>query len=198
MPDTLRTFIAVDASPAVRGQASHVIRQLAKITSAVRWVTPESMHVTLKFLGDVDSRDFPEICHVMSKVVADVPPIQLITGGVGAFPSPHHPRTIWIGFSQGAEQLVHLHRCLDDGLHELGFRREPRKFQPHLTIGRVNGSGSELTELCNSLQSGIASQSSEMLIDEVVLYSSELTPDGPIYDRIAGVEMSGEEKSKSD
>jgi RNA 2',3'-cyclic 3'-phosphodiesterase len=190
MGRSLRAFIAVEISSEVRTRARQLITRLAGTEARVTWVKPQLLHLTLKFLGDVDLTDIPPVSAAVTQAVADLPPFEIEVRGAGAFPNPARPRTIWLGVGQGQEEMVELHDRVEVALAGMGFRRELRRFRPHLTIGRVRGAHAigELGELVSQhadFSGGISS------VDDLVVMSSELERDGPAYEPLAVAPLNG-------
>lgn len=181
---TIRTFIAVDVSSAVRTAAENAIACLRGSEASVNWVQPENVHLTLKFLGEVPNVEVHAVCRAVQQAVAasGVSPFEVDCHGLGAFPDVDRARTVWLGVREGGEQLIELHDAIDDQLPKLGFARERRRFHPHITLGRVKCGGRErlpLVELLRTHQDWEAGRSS---VSEVLIYSSTLEKSGPIYD----------------
>ena len=185
MARSTRTFIAVDITADIRTLARQAIDLMSGAGAKVRWVDPKSMHVTLKFLGDVPTTELPEVCKATAAAAAAVEPFDFRVCGCGAFPSLDKPRTIWLGVDEGADELERLHDALDEALSTLGFRREQRKFRPHLTLGRVLNSPLGLKELARLLAEQEDMVAGSVGVDELVVYSSELDFDGPTYEPMA-------------
>src|SRR5215471_14403332 len=177
----LRTFIAVDIGKAIRDRAVALQEKLAQASSDVKWVEPENLHVTLLFLGEVDDREVPPVCRVVAEQTQKHASFQLSIERVGCFPNPRRPRVLWIGVGEGAQEVCALHDGLEPPLLDLGcYRREERKYTPHITLGRVKGD-----RPADSLAAALAKQTSwqggQTMVDEILVMSSELTPQGPIY-----------------
>ncbi len=137
----LRTFIAVDLPGEVVSRAQRLGRELGEGADGIKWVEPQSMHLTLKFLGDVRENETYEICQAIDRAVKPLAAFDVDCRGAGAFPNLERPRTLWIGVGQESEPLAHLHAAIEDAMADLGFHREPKRFRPHLTIGRVKRPG---------------------------------------------------------
>ena len=181
MGQTIRAFIAVEISSEVRRSAVELIDRLQSIPMDVKWVVPENLHVTLKFLGDVELTETARICDAMKRAVTDLDPFVLTLGGVGAFPNLSRPNTIWLGALDDDRPMVELHKNLEIRLQKLGFRREGRRFQTHLTIGRVRRAGPVAKNLGDRLRELADYEAGKTRVDQIVLFSSQLTSDGPIY-----------------
>lgn len=189
---TLRTFVAVEIDEAIRRRAAEVIGELSGTSAKVKWVEPEQMHFTLKFLGEVDIRDTAAICKAVAKAAERLAPFEIKCQGVGAFPKNDRPRTVWLGVSQGEEEMVTLHDGIDDRLAKLGHRQEHRRFRPHLTIGRVRQSTpDQIGELAAGLEQFHDFDAGEMLVREVVVFSSTLAPTGPTYTPLGTARLKG-------
>jgi len=190
MTRTLRTFIAVEISAETRSRARQLITRLSGTGAKVSWVKPDCLHLTLKFLGDVDLREIAALGEAVTRATADLPPFEIEVRGAGAFPTAARPRTLWLGVGRGSDEMVALHDAVDGALDGLGYRREQRRFRPHLTIGRVRGERD--LELLGQLVSEHADFAGGVTsIDEVVVMSSELSPDGPDYEPLAIAPLNG-------
>jgi 2'-5' RNA ligase len=177
----LRTFIAVSIPDDVRARALAAARQLAAVAPDVKWVEPQSLHWTLNFLGNVEQRETGEICAAVADAALEHEPFDLQVCGAGAFPTPDRPRTLWLGVGEGRDQMIALRASIEDSLESLGFRGEARRYTPHLTIGRP-GRGDAPPELAVELAAMADYNGGKMLVDEVTIFSSELTRQGPVYD----------------
>jgi 2'-5' RNA ligase len=189
----IRTFVAVELAPSVKARAGELIGKLRAASAQITWVQPAQMHLTLKFLGDVPDTDTPDICRVVEKVAAGFEPFEVICRGLGAFPSADHPRTLWIGITDGAVALCDLQAAIDDALkRELGFAREPRKFQPHLTIGRVKHEPPEARGELSTLIEQYAQFDADLaVVDEVVTFASFLGRSGATHEALGRAELNG-------
>ena len=136
---TLRTFIALEVSQEARHALGAVITRLQDAgVSGIRWVRPEGIHLTLKFLGDVDASAVEGILSAMERACFGNGPIALSLTGLGAFPNASSPRVLWAGLGGELESLGGLQGDLDGELSEsLGFSKETRPFSLHLTLGRL-------------------------------------------------------------
>ncbi|MCS7238388.1 MAG: RNA 2',3'-cyclic phosphodiesterase [Thermoguttaceae bacterium] len=191
MRERIRTFIAVEVDSYVRQRALDLMDILRTAQADVKWVEPENLHITIKFLGEVLSRDIYHICQAVQKAVAQIEPFPLVVAGAGAFPDVIRPRTIWLGLSEGEEQLARLQRSVEDALLPLGFPREGRPFKAHLTLGRVRRASPGLARLAQLLRDQASFSGAETFVEEVVVFSSELTPEGPIYEPLATLRLQG-------
>jgi 2'-5' RNA ligase len=187
----IRTFIAVDVGAEARKRAAALQQQLAKTGAEVKWVAPDQMHLTLLFLGDVDELDLVKVCRAVQEVAAREPPFPLRVSGVGAFPNARRPKIVWAGITDGADALRRLYGLLEEKLLDLGvYRKEDRDYTPHLTLGRLKAEGGEHT-LARELPKLLAWDGGRSVVDEVLVYSSELRRDGPEYAIMGRAELGG-------
>jgi len=179
----IRSFIAIELPEETIQNLAAIQEQLKGSRARVRWVKLGSIHLTLKFLGNISPVQVDEIAAAAAQVVVDEPPVTLCPAGLGAFPSNRKPRVIWVGLRGEVERLVNIQAGLEKALEPLGFAQEGRGFRPHLTIGRVKDR--------RGLQSLIEAMSTQELpefnsfdADEIILYKSDLRPTGAIYTKL--------------
>jgi 2'-5' RNA ligase len=177
----LRTFIGIDPGKPVRDRLVSLQENLAKAGTEVKWVEPANLHLTLLFLGEVEDRRLPPVCQVVQENAAKHPAFAMTLATVGCFPNPRRPRILWVGVGQGAAEVTAVHDSLEAPLLELGcYRREERRYTPHLTLGRVK-SDRPTDKLAGALGKYADWIAPETLVREVLVMSSELTPHGPVY-----------------
>lgn len=140
----------------------------------VRWARPENVHLTLRFLGDVQQEDLGDLCAALEEACAKHTPFDASLSGLGAFPSERRARILWAGIGAGSERLRSLAADLDAVLSPLGFEREERAYTPHLTLGRVRHQPAnlDLPQIAWDLR---------FLVRRVELVESTLTPEGSVY-----------------
>jgi RNA 2',3'-cyclic 3'-phosphodiesterase len=180
-----RTFIAIEATDEVHVAALTAIDRLRSATENVKWVEPENLHWTLQFLGDLTDVEMAEACLRTVRAAARHEGFTVEAKGVGAFPSIHRPRTLWLGAGEGGEKMCALQADIEQALSSLGFRGENRKFVPHLTLGRV-GRGSDGGKVLAERLAKLADfDGGVMGVDAVTVFASELGPEGPTYHVLA-------------
>lgn len=183
----IRAFVAVEVSDASRRELARLLNSFRASQADVKWVSPENVHLTLKFLGEVSPEALGRTVAALEEVARDTEPFSLRLGGVGAFPKNGPPRVIWVGVAQGTGQLAGLAARVDEVLAREGFPRESRTFSAHLTLGRVrSGAGRERLEAVMSRWAGFSSGPG-FTVNRVVLFSSDLRPTGPVYTPIAAL-----------
>jgi len=190
----IRSFIAVELPEEVR---SGLLQLQAALRSAghtfVKWVTPEGIHLTLKFLGNISPQKVAEITRVMEEASQAVSFFRLNVGGLGAFPNLRRPRVLWLGVGGEVDKLVVLQQRIDEGLVPLGFAREIRPFTPHLTLARLRQGASPrdqqgFGELVVKTPWEV---NYEINVNCVSLMRSQLLPGGAVYSRLAEVRLKG-------
>lgn len=183
----IRTFIAIELPEEIKGRLSHLIEELKPgKEQAVKWVNPDSLHLTLKFLGNVSIAKVPEITGAIERVTAGMKPCQLGLEELGAFPNAKSPQVVWVGISGEVAHLIDLQKRIDQALVPLGFPPETKAFSPHLTLGRVRDKASpnERIHLGKALQSHKVKNGPAFTVDKVAFLKSTLTSSGPIYNRL--------------
>jgi 2'-5' RNA ligase len=191
MKQSVRTFVAVSISDAVRDRAAELIERLQAAPADVKWVEPANMHLTLKFLGEVPLNEIPRVCERVALGAAEIEPFELQLRGAGAFPNLRRPRTIWLGAGEGEQPMRRLARAVEARLTKLGFRKENRRFSAHLTLGRVRRSGPGLEELGRAVAEAADFSGGTMAVDEVRVYSSRLASAGPTYEILGRAKLGG-------
>lgn len=175
-----RTFIAVGLSKAIRDRTVALQKKLARKEQGVKWVEPGNLHATLSFLGEVDDREVPGVCRIVSDQTSAQAAFPMTVEAVGAFPNARTPRILWVGVSQGSEELSRLYRELELSFAGLGYRRENRRYSPHVTLGRVRADQS--TEaLAAALAGQVGWKGGDTRVQELLIMGSELTSSGPRY-----------------
>jgi 2'-5' RNA ligase len=184
MSEKLRAFIAVSLPEFVLQAMVNAQEDLKGSGLKIRWVRKEGIHLTVKFLGDIDRPDVGRIHSAMKRATQAFSPLVLKGEGIGVFPDLKRPRVVWVGVSGDVKALRALQGELEDQLDDLGFPREKRSFKGHLTLGRIKGrmDGVKLGEALRAL-GGFRTE--PFTVQSVVLFQSDLRPDGAVYSRLA-------------
>ncbi|MFQ5772666.1 MAG: RNA 2',3'-cyclic phosphodiesterase, partial [bacterium] len=163
---------------AVRQEIVRVQEELIKAKERISWTRPENIHLTLKFLGEVEEHKITPIAAVIESVAKEMHPFAFIVKDLGAFPNFRRARILWVGVENATEECAQISQNLETGLSNLGFRKEGRKFSPHLTIARVKAPLSKqfIDRIQNYDFEGGATQ-----VKEIILMKSDLRPTGAIY-----------------
>ena len=179
----IRSFIAIDLPEETRKALTGIQEQLKQSRAGVRWVRANSIHLTLKFLGDLHPDQVDDIAAVTTQAVRNEPLLTLRAAGLSAFPSQRNPRVIWVGIEGEVKRLTHIQTRLEHDLVPLGFAREQRGFRAHLTLGRVKDKRNRqaLTEAMIKLETV---EFDSFDVTEIILYKSDLRPTGAIYTKL--------------
>jgi len=190
---TIRSFLALEPPEEILREIRQVQNRLKKmIHGDVRWIRPESIHLTLKFFGDISENAVANISAVTEKAAAAVRPFELAIGGAGVFPDMNRPRIIWLGMNGDVARLVAFQNELEQTLQGMGFPREERPFRPHLTLGRIKAPKG-MTGLADALNKGETFAAGRFKASVLGLFKSDLTPQGAIYTQLAGYPFTGKE-----
>jgi len=177
--ETIRSFIAFDLdNEPILKRIADVQALLAKTGADLKLVEPKNIHITLRFLGNITMQIAEKIYEEMKKV--QFTPFDVKLHGVGAFPNLRYPRVLWVGITQGADQLRGIFSQLEPRLRGLGFQPDPKGFSPHLTIARVK-SGRNKAELARCATENANYEFGTIKAEWLRLKKSDLTPEGPIY-----------------
>lgn len=187
----IRTFIAFRLPDQIKNSLAEAQENLLESGIRAKYIPTQNMHLTLKFIGDMDQRQIPEIGEIMAACTRDVPPTKLSCRGIGAFPNIKLPRVVWAGLGGDTEILESLHNNLDRMLADLGLPRENRKFQGHLTLARLKGGKGDAKKLEHAMAGLTGFETEPFTVDRLVLFQSELLPEGPIYTEIFSAPMIG-------
>lgn len=188
MSDNLRTFIAIDIPGNILSEIRELQEGIKDYGFKIRWVRPESIHLTLKFLGDIKAVKINEIAEAISKTVVRYTPISLQAKGVGVFPGIKRPQVLWVGLAGQLEPLVSLQKTLDENLETIGFPVEKRPFKGHLTMGRMKAK-IDVKKFGDVLMTFRSFESEAFTADRIILYKSELKPSGAVYTELASASL---------
>ena len=189
----MRAFIGIALPQAVRSSLAALQQQLAESQTDVKWVEEPNLHVTMRFLGEIDDAQRQTIEQALGIIAHGVKPFDLSLSRLGAFPSLGSPRVIWVGVGQGHEELTQIAKRLEERLVAAGLSGEDREFVAHVTLGRVRSSH-HLGQLARSLKSAQWQAPPPWTTTALTLYKSELSSSGPRYMVLAEVPLAGAPK----
>ncbi|MCD6476569.1 MAG: RNA 2',3'-cyclic phosphodiesterase [Candidatus Aenigmarchaeota archaeon] len=171
----MRCFIGIDISDDLKEKIAKIQKRFSNFD--IKLVEKENLHINLIFLGDIENDKIDLIKKIMNKI--SLKPFKVNINGAGAFPSLDYIRVVWLNI-EPKENIIEMYNLLKEGLKQLGFSEE-KSYVPHLTIGRVksNRNKDKLTSLIKE-QSYIG----EMEISSIILFKSNLTPNGPVYEKL--------------
>ena len=187
----MRVFIAVDINQQIKEAISRLQEQLQRKSGVGKgqaiWVKPDAMHLTVKFLGEIDDKQLDSVRKTVEEIVKKYKSFELSVESVGFF-GGKAAKVLWVGSVKGSDNLSALAKDIEESLSQAGFAKEEREFAAHLTICRIKdfSAGKRLAELAGGLtdfNAGI------VLIDAVKIYQSQLTPAGPIYTEMANYKL---------
>jgi 2'-5' RNA ligase len=185
----MRLFVAIDINNDVRAAVAKLQQELKsrmKNRDGLKWVNPELMHLTLKFLGEADEGRIGEINDAVEIACADKKAFEFSLSMVGTFGRP--VKVLWLGSENQSAELVKLAGDIEQALEELGFEKEQRPFGAHLTLARVRDNGVD-KNLRQLLKNYPQVQIPKISVDSVCLYKSQLTSDGPVYTLLRKIEL---------
>jgi len=179
----MRVFIAIDIDEEIKaalGQLQHQLQHKADIKKGdVKWVAPENMHLTLKFLGEIKDEQIVDVCNIVKDVASRYRSFKLEVGPVGCF-GGRSARILWVGVGQGSDSLLQLQKDLEERLASAGWPAETREFTGHLTLCRVKSSQASV-KLAAMTKDYKDFRLGTTPADSLSVYQSQLTPSGPIY-----------------
>jgi RNA 2',3'-cyclic 3'-phosphodiesterase len=181
----IRSFIAIDLPSDLRESIAAVTTRLTRLRLDGRFSKPEAIHLTLKFLGNIEEKRIPDIQGVIERSAAGIAPFSLAVRFFGVFPHLKNPRVLWLGVEQ-SESLNLLQKRLEGSLAELGFEAETRPFSPHLTLIRLR-SARNSAELVRFLKQEGKREVGTLPVDAIHIFQSILRPDGAEYRRLVSV-----------
>lgn len=187
--EQVRVFVAVDVPAALQGKLRAVEDRLRRLPGDARWVSAPHLHLTLRFLGEIDLPRVAQVGAAVQRATARRSAFLLTLAGLGLFPGRGAPNVVWVGVERGREELLALQRDLETELEREGFPPEERPFSPHLTLARLRGA------VAAPWREAVRDFGDEPLlsfvVNEVWVMKSDLTRRGPIYTVLSAVKLSG-------
>jgi len=190
--EKIRSFIAIELPANIKLALAKMQSQLKTGGGGrIKWVDPEIMHLTLKFLGNIDTDLVVKITAALEEACRSVSPFPVELSGLGVFPNARRVQVVWVGLKGEVEKLDRLQKGLDAVLAPLGFQAENRPFTPHLTLARVREEAGpeERQALGQLVTAAVPEGGGSFKVEAVQLMKSQLTRNGPIYTRINAVEL---------
>lgn len=182
--ETIRTFIAVELPQEIHDRLQQLQDHFRASMPDVRWTKHGSVHLTLKFLGDVQVSRIDAISGGLRDIAGQFSPFIMSLAGMGAFPNSRRPRIVWVGVEKGADRLIEITKLIEASMKRLGFPREKRPFRLHLTVGRIR----RLTDpaaMTKALERSRVGELGEFTVERISLIKSQLDPAGSIYTTLA-------------
>ena len=183
MSDTIRAFIAIELPEEIIAFIRKIQEGLRSYGFKARWVRPKNIHLTLKFLGDINSAEIKKAGDAIISAASENASMSLGAKGIGFFPGVKRSRVIWTGIAGQTRELADLQKTLDGKLDTVGFPKEKRPFKGHLTIARIKRK-IDARRLVDAMKEFGRFESKTFIADEVVLFKSELKPSGAVYSKL--------------
>ena len=189
MKEKIRAFIAIDLPDEVKEALKRVQEELKKSPVKASWPKVESMHLTVRFIGDIDAGIIEDVTAALEDAACGVGGFELRTDGLGGFPSLDRPRVLWIGIEESPELRL-LYEKIEKRLEAIGFERDKKGFHPHITICRIQNPADRraLGRRAGTVKEKTAVAFS---VREVILYRSDLKPTGAVHTVLKAVELKG-------
>ena len=184
MKESIRAFIAIPLPGEVKAQARAIQTEFRETGLRLRWVKPHGMHLTLKFLGDIDRIQVAGLETALEAAAGTSPVLNLAAKGLGVFPTLKKARVLWMGVAGETPALHAVYKHLETQLTPLGFKPEKRRFNAHLTLARAKGR-LDPGRLVGALETIGGFEPVPFAARDLVLYRSDLKPDGAIHTKLA-------------
>lgn len=187
----IRSFLAFEIPLELRDTVSFIYDGLKASNLDVRWVKEENIHVTVVFMGNVKEEDIDPVSKVLERTCSKYGPFVIRVKGVGVFSSLRNPRVLWIGIEGDIERMRHFRNRLQKELRHFGIKEETKKFSPHLTVGRFKKGFNQSNRLRELIERYRDVRSPKATVKELVLFKSELRPEGAIYTKLNSWPLQG-------
>ncbi len=192
---SIRCFIAIELEEEIKNRLAEQQRMFRKRLSgnesSIKWVKPEQIHLTLKFLGNVSDQDLQEICAAATRAASEFQPFSFSVGGCGCFPPKGPARVLWIGITEGQSELKQLAKRVDHWVNKLGFPREQRAFSGHLTLARIRQANAGKV-VRNVVEGTTLDSLGQQSVSTITVFQSDLKPGGPIYTPLHHAPLTGD------
>ena len=185
--ESIRTFIALELPAGLKAGLARMQKTFMQSTGGVKWVRPESIHLTLTFLGATSMEQVDTVCGVLDHLTRNAAPFSFDVTGVGAFPNSRNPKVIWAGM-QVEDRLNAFHQNLETALAAMGFAAEDRPFAPHLTLGRLRD-GLARKDIAGLIEQFSSERFGRFEADHIIFFKSELKPSGPVYTALKDITL---------
>lgn len=183
MSKKIQTFISTEINDNILNEINKAQEHFKKIDCDVKWVKLLNIHLTIKFLGEIDQKKIEIVIKKLELITKDIRSIQTKLIQLGAFPTIEKPKVIWTGLEDKSSNLANLFVKIENELGKEGFKKEEHCFRPHITIGRIR-SKKNFSALTKELKNYSITQNINQRITEIKLVKSTLTPKGPIYENL--------------
>jgi len=185
----MRTFIAIELPPEVKTRLTQLQKELRETGADVKWVEPRNIHLTLKFLGEINKEVFIKLIGILENLAKKTGAFKATLSSLGVFPKNDFARVIWVGMDKGTTIIS---SNLEEKIQELGIPKEKRPFSTHITLGRIRSTKNKEKLMQELIKAGgkLAQENLEFNVDKIVLFKSTLSSSGPIYETLKAVTLS--------
>ncbi|HOP86022.1 MAG TPA: RNA 2',3'-cyclic phosphodiesterase [Syntrophorhabdaceae bacterium] len=181
----MRAFIAFELPVDIKNYLSSIINTMSSSVKGVKWVSDEGLHITMKFLGEIEDKKIIQIKETLLPIENQYRPFDLIISRIDAFPNKKRPRVIVVELKNGIDIINNIFQDIENLLEKLGFEKESRTFKPHITLGRMRTPMPLLEKFIPNLEE------KAFKAEDLVLFKSTLTNKGAIYDPIWKIKLGG-------
>jgi len=181
--ENFRSFLAFDIPEDIVADVCDIQKQIGEQGLKIKWVASQNLHLTVKFLGSVSSEKIEQVKAAAPDAAREAAPLKVAVRGVGVFPDMKRPQVVWVGLTGDTRPLIDFHDVLDEHLEQAGFEKDERRFNAHITMGRIK-SKVNTTRLAEAMGQFLEFESRAFGMDKLVLYKSDLQPTGPVYTQI--------------
>ncbi|MBN2831455.1 MAG: RNA 2',3'-cyclic phosphodiesterase [Candidatus Omnitrophica bacterium] len=187
----MRTFIAIALPKDIKERLTSIQDKLKKCGADIKWASPENIHLTLMFLGEVSRDKLNSVIKTTEEIMQDKFQFKIRLSTLGVFPNTKHPKVIWAGVEEGDREIRALNYSLKEKIEKLGMPKEENKFSSHITLGRTKSLTNKdaLIDLLNSLKDEFCKERSEFIAGKITVFKSTLTPNGPVYEALKEISL---------
>jgi len=180
----VRSFLAFELPEKIKGIVSRVSGEMKKSPLDIRWVKVGNIHLTIIFIGNILTDRLDDMGDYVSEVCSNYGPFKISVNGTGIFSNRRNPRVLWVGLDGEIERMDDFRNALQKRLKSFGIKKEKRRFNPHLTLGRFRKGAKTDTHLDDLLLNYKSLKSQECMLRELALFKSDLTPGGAVYTKL--------------
>jgi len=176
----MRAFVAIELPGAIKDAIESLIRRLRGVGARASWVRRENMHLTLRFFGGITEDQSIRLGEILAENGREIRPFPVHVRGIGAFPNARKPAVIWVGAEAPDDCLLHMNAAAENAARAIGLSPDDKPFHPHITMARIRDTRTA-RPLMEAIESEAAFDAGAFEASGMTLFSSELTPKGPVY-----------------
>ena len=179
----MRVFIAVDINDEMRRELTRIQNVLSGKLVNAKWVKPQNLHITIKFLGEIEPEAVGDITLSLEKPIKETPSFYIELGELGVFPNMKRPAVFWAGLKKGREEMSRLNELIQNSLYQIGYEKDSKPFSPHITLARFRKPVPS-NQIVKAIESVSPIKKAGHTINGVSIYESTLKPKGPEYKHV--------------